>query len=231
MIPPLPGKKLNVIQISIVVLTLLSMVMFSTMGCGDNSDDKSSTNEDREIYGQLDRSEPGRVTVSDKINEEVVSGETPQAIPAWLDIAQVSIAKDGDNLVFETILAEPAPAQRPTGVVGIEWGYVIDINGDADPDFGMYLSNQSDVFSYGLFNPLGGERQADAEFPGSFTQSGNTLSWTLSAAAIGQPESFQWVAYTDAAANGGTAEQPKLVKAGDKVPRDGWPGREWLPFP
>ncbi len=215
------------------LLIAMVMLLAPALGCGDDAEGDGATNGNTTSTitdDGLDRSQPGRVSITDETGEKASSGDATAMLPSWLDISLVSIASGDGNLVFETTLTEPVPQTKPEVAIGVEWGFIIDTDSNGEPDYGLYAAYQTDTLTYGLFNPLGGERQADGEFPGSFTISGNTLSWTLQTDAIGQPESFQWVAYSDAAADSG-GEQSHVVKSGDKVPSDGWPGAGWLPFP
>lgn len=198
-------------------------------GCGSD-DDAGPSGTGTVTDDGLDRSEPGKVTARDAGGDARSTMETGAPIPVWLDIEAASVATDGENMIFEMVLAEPFPQQKPEEIIGIELGFHIDTDSDGQPDFGLYAAYPNQSLTYGLFNHGIQQRLADTLFPGSFKAEGNTITWTFEAGAIASPAKFQWAAYTDAGSSSG-GDQPQLVKTGDKLPDNGWPGGGWFVFP
>lgn len=220
-------------NLAIGLFIVIFLIVASAAGCGsdgENGGDSGPTAAGTTADDGLDRSEPGKVIARDAGGDTKSAPDTGATAPGWLDIQSASVTTDGKNMTFETVLAEPVPQQKPADIIGIEWGYLIDINSDGQPDFGLYAAFPNESLTYGLFNHELGQRLADSLFPGSFSAQGNTITWTFEAGAIGAPAKFQWSAYSDAASSSG-GDQPQLVKTGDKLPDNSWPGGDWFPFP
>lgn len=210
---------------------LIATMLAPVVGCGSDDDETTASSQAGTTASHdLDRSQPGKVIASDPAGDASSDNAATTTIPAWLDIETASIAIEAEELTFEVVLAEAIPQQKPEEFIGIEWGYHIDTDADGEPDFGLYAAFPNESMTYGLFNHAIQERQAEAEFPGSFSAAGDTLTWTFPAEAIGSPAEFQWSVYTDAASSS-AGPQPQLVKTGDKVPDNGWPGHGWFVFP
>jgi hypothetical protein len=106
--------------------------------------------------------------------------------------------------------------QAPVEGKAVEWGFLLDSDQDGVPEWGVFASiDVKNGWYYALSNQKTGEKQAVAAFPGTFSQSGTNLTWTLNQAAINSPRSFRWLSFANYYAQGpsGNAE-----KASDAIP-------------
>lgn len=228
----LPGDTGRMAFRAIGLFIALIIIAAAAAGCGgDDTGAPAADGETTAVSGDgLDRSVPGKVTATDASGDAKSSVETGATIPGWLDITSASVASDGNNVTFQMVLAEPVPQQKPADIVGVEWGYHIDVDMDGEPDFGLYAAFPKESMTYGLYNHPLQQRLDGSLFPGLFTAEGNTLTWTFEAGALGAPATFQWAAYSDAGASSG-GDQPQLIKTGDKIPDNSWPDSGWFVFP
>jgi hypothetical protein len=233
----IPGKRgSSLVRSTKATIGLFFIVMFAFLfaaGCGDDGAGDTSTagRQTSTISFELTRPSPGTVEVVDPPGDAKRDDGTPVMNRSAIDIERVSIAGDGGNLVFSQSVGETIPTVRPAGLLGIEWGYLLDADSDGEPDWGLYVAFPQGQLAYGLYNQKTKERMQDDQFPGTFSLDGSSFAITLRSDAIGSPQSFQWIAYTDAATNPESDDEP-IRKVSDSVPADAWPnGSNWLPYP
>ncbi len=198
-------------------------------GCGSSSG--SAGNTRTSLPSGESRPSPGVVEAIADLGATVNPSGQPAPAPRIAEIDSVSISKEGQNLKFTMDVAGSLPDTRPADTAAVEWGFLLDVNGDGKPDWGIFarFPNQ-DNWSWGLFNESAKTQLVGQQFPGAFTHSGTTLTLTLNEAAIGSPKSFKWVAYTDDVARASTKQN--VIQAGAHVPHDAWPlGKSWMVYP
>lgn len=202
-------------------------------GCGDSSSSGSSTKPPAPASG-ISRPSAGVVEVIDSLGDTIDPGGKGAGAPREVDINRVTVSREGQNLIFTMDVSGNLPEVRPPDTLAAEWGFLLDTDGDGTADWGIFARfPKADNWSWGLFNQKTKEQAVDQQFPGTMTRNGTTLTLTINAVAIGSPQSFKWVAYTDDVARlvaGETAADTK--QAGDRVPQDAWPlGNSWLDYP
>jgi hypothetical protein len=180
-------------------------------GCGDSSNDTAST---QPLVIKISRPAPGVVEIIDGMND-IGAGQGVTSAPSWLDINWASIAQEGENLKFSIDVAGKLPDTMQPGFVAAESGFLLDLEKDGAPDWGIYAAFTKQGWSPGLYNKKTKERIADAQFPGTFTHDGTTLVFTIKSSVIGSPKSFKWFAYTDAGIV--TDTNGTMANAGDRI--------------
>ena len=214
-------------------LAIILVAATAATGCGSSSGAPTGKQSTMTVANVERRPSQGVVEALDAYGDTVDPSGNPIAAPREVDITDVSIARDGKNLKFTMEVAGKLPDTKPADTGAVQWGFMLDTNGDGKPDWGIFARMAQDQknWSYGLYNQTTQAQQAGAKFPGTFSYSGSTLTFTLDPAAIGSPASFKWMAFTDDIAvpvQGQTT--PK--QGGDKVPDNAWPlGNGWLDYP
>ncbi len=211
-----------------VILTAVAVT-----GCGgENQGDTAATGETTTTFSyELTRTRPGTVEIADPPGDATRDDGTPLMTRSIVDIEKVSIAAEGEDLVFTLTVGEAIPSVKPAELLGIEWGFLLDTDGDGKPDWGLYTAYPEGGLSYGLYDQQTKERFPDQQFPGSFSLDGATITWTLPVSAIRSPQEFQWLAYTDAGIIPESDQDP-IRKINDTVPAEAWPkGSRWLEYP
>lgn len=194
----------------LVAGTALLFIPALLSGCGDSSNDSAST---QPLVVKISRPAPGTVEVIDAMND-IGAGQDVTSAPSWLDINWASIAQEGENLKFSIDVAGKLPDTMQPGFVAAESGFLLDLEKDGAPDWGIYAAFTKQGWSPGLFNKKTKERIADAQFPGTFTHDGTTLVFTIKSSVIGSPNNFKWFAYTDA---GIVTANGVMANAGDRI--------------
>jgi hypothetical protein len=211
------------------------LVIFATAaaaGCGSSTDAQSGQNATSPALNVESRPSAGVVEAIDGMGDTVDPNGNPVSAPREVDITDASVSKDGQNLKFTMEVSGRLPNTRPADTGAAEWGFLLDTNGDGKPDWGVYaeLPPGQNGWSYGLYNQSTKARQADKQFPGSFSRNGSTLTLTINQSAFGSPANFKWTAYSDDIAATAVARQAQ--QGGDHVPNDAWPlGKHWLDYP
>ncbi len=229
-IPKLLGRR----SAAFAGMAISLLFIAAAAGCGGGSS-PAQTSTSASLPSGFSRPSAGVVQQIDALGDTVDSHtHQPAPAPREADISQVTIRKDGQNLVFTMDVSGPLPDTRPPDTLAAEWGFLLDTNGDGKPDWGVYARfpvGQPNL-SWGLYNEINKNNLSDQKFPGTMTHSGTTLTITLNASAIGSPKSFKWMAYTDDAEAPVQGQTTPEQQAGDLVPNNAWPtGSEWLPYP
>ncbi len=214
----------------LAAVAVVAMAVLLAAGCGSEKKTAATTAADSGGM-QISRPEPGTVEVTDPVGDAVTDQNQVITAATWIDITGASISKSDQGFTFRIKLADVLPPAKPESLVGAEWGFLLDTDGDGEPDWGIYAALPKDKYLPGLYNMKTKERLGDQDFPGTYLFEGATLSWTLPAESIGSPRVFNWIAYSDAGGETG-GEGGGLIKIGDNVPDDAWPnGANWLSYP
>ena len=212
-----------------VIILSLILVISLPSGCGDE-EVKTGTVGQGQSVGSLQKPEEGKVLLVDDLGDLTTLDGTTINASQWIDISQVSIEKNGEMLLFEMDVREPLPLKKPPGILGAEWGFLLNTNDDDEPDWGLYCSLPKADWSCGLYNMETKERFADEAFTGVVTHEGSKITWSLSPTAFSSEGTFKWVAYVDGArAAEGTSQS--VDHAVDRAPNNGWPLGSWLDYP
>lgn len=222
----LPRK---IVMFCFTTFTVAIVVLLA--GCGDETQtatkaSTSTTNPAQKV--RLNRISPEAIQVTDFLNDVVASNEKelPSA-PQFIDINTIGISREGENLKLTMDVAAALP-QAPVEGKAVEWGFLLDSDQDGVPEWGVFASlDVKNGWYYALSNQKTGEKQAVASFPGTFSQSGTTMTWTLNQAAINSPQGFRWLSFANYYAQGPSG---KAEKASDTIPdqtpvdqSDTWP--------
>lgn len=210
-----------------VVFAVLMAGLF--LGCGD-TDQAGTATQPVSNVGDVRRPAPGTVQMIDAMNDISDAGTKLDTAPTFIDINNVSIRREGANLVFSIEVSGAMP-EGPQPRTVVEWGFLLDNEPDGSPDWGIFTDlTTKDGWVAGVFNVKTRERLTGEKFLGTMSHTGSTLTMTVDAGAIGNPQSFKWFAYTDYTV---ADETGNLKRAGDKIWEQAIPSEstDWLPFP
>lgn len=200
-----------------IAFLVAAVVLFA--GCGDETQTatKASTSTTNPVQKvRLNRISPEAIQVTDFLDDVIVSNEKELTIaPQFIDINTAGISREAGSLKFTMDVAAALP-QAPAEGKAAEWGFLLDADQDGTPEWGVFVSvDAKNGWYYALSNQKTGEKQAVAAFPGTFSQSGTTLSWTLNQAAINSPQGFRWLSFANYYTQGPSG---KAEKASDTIP-------------
>lgn len=221
--------------IIVCAIIILVAITPSLAGCGEETQtatQASTTSTTKTVQTvRMTRISSEAILVTDFLVDVVSSNykELPTA-PQFIDISTVGISREGENLKFTMDVAAALPG-APTEGEAAEWGFLLDTDKDGIAEWGIFASMDSkNGWYYALSNQMTNEKQAVAAFPGTFSQGGTTITWTLNQAAISSPQSFRWLSFANYYATGASGG---VEKATDSIP-DQTPvdkSEDWPLFP
>ena len=113
----------------------------------------------------------------------------------------------------------------------VEWGFLLDVNKDGTPDWGVFAAlDVNNGWQQGISNQTNNEKLVGAQFPGTFTHIGSTLTWTVDAASIGSPQDMKWFAFANFFVKGADGNVQKATDQQPEISSNTESG-SWLPYP
>lgn len=228
----LTGKFLRRNIIKTIATVVLAAALASFLGCGDDTQTNTSgatTGPVQQV--KINQIAPGVIEVLDNKNDVISSNEQELiSAPQFTDINWVTIAREGENFKFTMEVGGLLPEAAESGKAA-EWGFLLDVDQDGIPDWGVFASvDTKNGWYYALSNQKTNEKQAAAAFPGTFTQGGTTMIWTLNQAAISSPKSLKWMSFANYYVKGSSGSPEKAL---DAIPDLAPPDRSdtWPLFP
>lgn len=219
-------NKLGILAAASLTLAALG----AAAGCGSSSGETGTSTGPVIYAANLTRPAQGTVEVVDNKGDISASSSELTQVPSFLDISWVDISREGDNYKFTIEVAGLLP-DTPQSGKALEWGVLMDIDQDGQPDWGVFAAlSTKDGWYNALTNQKTKEKQAKEQFPGTFTHKGTTLTWTVPPAAIGSPTAFKWFGFANYFAKG---SDNQVKQAADTVPEGAKPDNtdSWLPYP
>lgn len=144
-------------------------------------------------------------------------GDSAPADTTLADIQDATVARTGNDIVFEVTLAAPIPKKVKGGSFSVRW----DVKGSGGDEF--IVSGNLDVgpnISVVGINNKFGSSSIDKTFPGDFAINGNTWRITLSPRDVPDwPDSFSWKVTTKL---DGSRGDPQSAYAEDSAPSNGF---------
>ncbi len=181
----------------------------------------------------------GDGSLHDAVGDLVHGPGNPVKTPAYLDIRDLEVVADGTTLRLTLTLLDELP---PPALAAERLNYNISLLTDADVDPGLdghggghsYTVSLSRLTPSGSYQPTLWDLPADAdtraiaykghEFPGTAVVAGDTIVWTVSLAALGNPHLIQLSVTSVATVTSGSADV--VGSTSDHLPENGL--GDWL---
>lgn len=155
--------------------------------------------------------------------------------PAYVDITMVAAQLDDGDLTVRIEVAETPPTVDPL-TAEVSYGYLLDVDGDNEPDFQVLVSNieEGGSFSGSISRLTDGDTRAGDDFPGIATINANLVLVQLPLDQVDGPSSVQLAAFAEWIFYPDPNEDPtRFDMVTDEAPDAIWPDEpaHWIELP